>query len=236
MPRKSHPLLMEFLTWAFFAVLALSLALPLVMKEHRLSPADFLAPANGSGLIEQMSFKAPASLPPVRLAAFRPRLQPSENLTDLAPDPELLYEISGKNHPKPVWGASSVTYEDMIASTARQHQVSPLLVKAVIQAESGFNPRAVSHRGAVGLMQVMPATARSMGVNDYADPQRNIQAGVKYLKVLLELFNDDEKLAVAAYNCGPEALKRFNNQVPPFRETQNFVERVMTYYNQHLDG
>ncbi|MDR1043606.1 MAG: lytic transglycosylase domain-containing protein [Candidatus Adiutrix sp.] len=236
MPRKSHPLMMEFLTWAFFAALSLGLALPLVLKEHHLSLADILAPPDLAGQIRRLSFQAAASPAPVRLAAVSPRSLPSGNCAELAPNLELLDEISGRSRPGLSWGPSLATYEDMIAATARQHQVSPLLVKAVIQAESGFNPRAISHRGAVGLMQVMPSTARSMGVNDYADPQKNIQAGVKYLKILLEQFNDDERLAVAAYNCGPEVLKRFGNQVPPYRETQNFVERVMNYYNQHLES
>jgi soluble lytic murein transglycosylase-like protein len=124
----------------------------------------------------------------------------------------------------------------MIENTARLHQVSPVLVKAVIQAESNFNPNAVSQNGAVGLMQLMPNTARSMGITDLTDPQDNITAGVKYLRQLLTQFNDDERLAIAAYNCGPEVMKRFGGRLPPFKETRAFVDKVMLYYNFHLEG
>ena len=107
------------------------------------------------------------------------------------------------------------------------------MVKALKQAESNSVPLAVSDRVAVGLMQVMPSTARAIGIKNPMIPEKNIIAGVRYLKNLLVEFDDDERLAVAAYNCGPEAMKRHGNS-PPYRETRNFVKKVMSYYNYYL--
>ena len=104
--------------------------------------------------------------------------------------------------------------------------VRPDLVRAVIQVESAFNPRAVSSKGAQGLMQLMPATARDLGVTDPFDPDQNIRGGVTYLRQLLDRYDDNEELALAAYNAGPGAVERYGNQVPPYRETQQFVWRI----------
>jgi soluble lytic murein transglycosylase-like protein len=99
-------------------------------------------------------------------------------------------------------------------------------VKAVIQIESAFNPAAVSPKGAMGLMQLMPATAQSFGVGNPFDPQQNVRAGVAYLRQLLDRYDNDETLALAAYNAGPAAVDRHGQTVPPYRETQNYVERI----------
>ena len=154
----------------------------------------------------------------------------------LAPTPELLDDLSGRVQPQAIFSPAAQDYEDIIETTAQKHQVSPLLIKAVIQAESRFNPSAVSHKGAVGLMQVLPSTARAHGVHNLLDPQLNLEAGTRHLKTLLEAYNDDEILALAAYNCGAEAMKRFNNKIPPFPETRNYVNRVMAHYSQHLEN
>jgi len=99
-------------------------------------------------------------------------------------------------------------------------------VRAVIQAESAFNPRAVSPKGALGLMQLMPATAEEYGVSDAFNPAENIAAGVKYLKRLLDKYEGRVELALAAYNAGPGAVKKYGGKVPPYRETQNYVARI----------
>lgn len=228
-PLKLRSLVSETIAWLFFSLAALALALPLVMKQHQLGWSDFLALAVGWAPPGAAAPDQPAPT----IMSFN--LNPSLTLTRLSPNPELLDELNEAPRSRPVWNAAVPNYEDIIEQTARRYQVSPILVKAVIQAESNFNPRAVSQRGALGLMQVMPSTGRSVGVQNLMDPQSNITAGVKYLKKLLILFNDDERLAVAAYNCGPEAMKRWDNQ-PPYKETIDFVDRVMTYYNYHLDG
>jgi len=217
------------MTWIGLAAVSLGLAVPLVVYEHRIDVdrvvTDFITPPLNS-----------ATLVPVGGVNYPSLASPSNEIVFLNPDQQLLKDLSDRRRARLAFSSAAVTYEDIIEDTARQHRVSPILVKAVIQAESSFNPGAVSHKGAIGLMQVMPTTARMMGVQDPSDPRKNIVAGVKYLKILLELFNDDERLAIAAYNCGPEALKRFNNQIPPYRETRAFVDKVMSYYNQHLDS
>lgn len=119
----------------------------------------------------------------------------------------------------------ALAFDPMIEQNAAVHGVSPHLVRAVIQQESGFNPRAVSHKGAMGLMQLMPATATELGVNDPYDPSENIRAGVAYLKGLLVRFKDDVKLALAAYNAGPTAVTKYGD-IPPYRETRDYVSRI----------
>jgi soluble lytic murein transglycosylase-like protein len=126
----------------------------------------------------------------------------------------------------PVITRRASAYEDVIAAHASRHEVSPDLVRAVIQAESGFNPRARSVKGAMGLMQLMPATAAEYGVLDAFNPIENIRAGVAYLKSLLVRYKDDESLALAAYNAGPGAVERFGKSVPPYRETREYVAKI----------
>jgi soluble lytic murein transglycosylase-like protein len=113
-----------------------------------------------------------------------------------------------------------------IVEEARRHRLRPDLVRAVIQAESAFNPLARSPKGAMGLMQLMPATAADFGVRNPWDPGQNIRGGVAYLRHLLDRYEDNEELALAAYNAGPTAIDRHGRQVPPYQETQQYVRRV----------
>jgi soluble lytic murein transglycosylase-like protein len=121
---------------------------------------------------------------------------------------------------------SNHRFEPLIHQNATQQGVKPDLVRAVIQVESGFNPRAVSPKGAMGLMQLMPATASQFGVIDPFNPVENIRAGVRYLRQLLDRYNRDEQLALAAYNAGPGAVEKYGKKVPPYKETQNYVEKI----------
>jgi soluble lytic murein transglycosylase-like protein len=116
-------------------------------------------------------------------------------------------------------------YDEAIESAAATHGVRPELVRAVIQVESGFNPRARSHVGAMGLMQLMPATAAELGVDNPWDPVQNIHGGVAYLGSLIRQFGD-EVLALAAYNAGPGAVNRYGQRVPPYRETRDYVQKI----------
>ncbi|MCQ8105175.1 lytic transglycosylase domain-containing protein [Methylomonas sp. SURF-2] len=123
-------------------------------------------------------------------------------------------------------------YQDLIAKAAAKHQMDPKLLHAVIQAESAYNPHAVSSAGAVGLMQLMPDTARRYGVTDRHDAEQNVDGGTRYLKDLLAMFNSNLKLAVAGYNAGEGAVMKYNYTVPPYRETQNYVQHVLSLYGK----
>jgi len=117
-------------------------------------------------------------------------------------------------------------YEPLIRQHASNQGVRPDLVRAVIQVESAFNPKAVSPKGAMGLMQLMPATARELGVVDPFNPAENIRAGVTYLRRLLDRYDDNEQLALAAYNAGPTAVDRYGSKVPPYKETRDYVQKI----------
>ena len=117
-------------------------------------------------------------------------------------------------------------YEDLIAEHSRSNGVRPDLVRAVVQVESAFNPFATSPKGAMGLMQLMPATARQYGVSNPFNPAENVRAGVAYLRGLLDRYQGDEELALAAYNAGPAAVDRHGQTVPPYRETRNYVAQI----------
>lgn len=123
-------------------------------------------------------------------------------------------------------------FSDTIAQAARMYQVDPAFIRAVIHAESAFNPLARSRKGAMGLMQLMPDTARDMGVSDSTNPAQNIQGGVKYLAFLLQTFNGNQMLATAAYNAGPGAVTRHGG-IPPFEETQTYVKRVKILFDRY---
>lgn len=122
-------------------------------------------------------------------------------------------------------------YAELVAAAARTHNVPQALLHALIKAESGYNPKARSAAGAVGLMQLMPDTAREMGVQDALDPEDNVQGGARYLKRMLTLFDNDITLAVAAYNAGPDAVLR-RGAVPPFAETRRYVPSVLREYRK----
>jgi soluble lytic murein transglycosylase-like protein len=130
--------------------------------------------------------------------------------------------------PSTVLAASrrAAQYDDLIAEHATRHALSPDFVRAVIQAESAFNPFARSPKGAMGLMQLMPATAAEYRVLNAYNPAENIRAGVAYLKSLLTRFNDDVSLALAAYNAGPNAVEKYGRSVPPYKETRQYVSRI----------
>lgn len=129
-------------------------------------------------------------------------------------------------------------FRDLIQSAAQRHDVPQALIRAVMHSESSFDPKAISSAGAAGLMQLMPATAERFGVTDRFDPAQNVEGGVRYLRFLLDRFNGDARLAIAAYNAGEGAVDRHGG-IPPFRETQDFVVRVTerwVRYQQDMEG
>jgi soluble lytic murein transglycosylase-like protein len=120
----------------------------------------------------------------------------------------------------------------LVSTNAEQQQVDPALIKAIIANESGFNANATSNVGAQGLMQLMPGTAAGLGVTNSYDPAQNVMGGTKYIKGLLDKFNGNVKLAVAAYNAGPGAVEKYGG-VPPYAETQNYVQNVLASYQKY---
>ena len=136
----------------------------------------------------------------------------------------------------PHWLARSRAFDPLIESAAREAQVHPQLVRAIIVVESAFNPRAVSRRGALGLMQLLPATARRYGASDAFDPGQNITAGTRYLRDLMARYGDNLELVLAAYNAGADAVERYGKRVPPFAETRQYVPAVLRIYRALVDA
>ena len=123
---------------------------------------------------------------------------------------------------------NTADYDLIISKCAAKYGVNPSLIKAVIQAESGYNPNAISRKGASGLMQLMPETARSLKVSNSFDPKDNVEGGVRYLRFLLDTFRGDVSLAVAAYNAGLSKVAKYGG-IPPYNETRSYVNRVLSY-------
>jgi len=140
----------------------------------------------------------------------------------------------GKQTVPPAVAARASRYRAAVRATAQAEGVEPELIHAVITAESGYDPSARSHKGAVGLMQLMPGTAAQYGVTNARDPTQNLNAGARHLRYLLDKFDNDMALALAAYNAGEQAVSLHGNRIPPYPETRAYVQRVLAYYHQHL--
>jgi len=186
--------------------------------EHRWKPVAPASPnimrAARSAAAEVTDYIAAMPLKPIRVS----------NTQEPNVDPNYQNLVRGKL-------VSSESIDEAIETAARRHNVDPNLVRAVIKVESGGNPSAVSRTGAMGLMQLMPATARQLKVSNPFDPAQNVDAGVRHLKGLLDNFRGDLNLSLAAYNAGEGAVRR-NGGVPPYWETRNYVRRITSLYGQ----
>jgi len=127
---------------------------------------------------------------------------------------------------------NKLPFADMVNTAAAEQKIDPALLHAIIHVESRHNPSAVSTKGAVGLMQVLPETAKRMGIDSISTPQGNISAGARYMHFLLDIFGKDVQLALAAYNAGENAVIRHGNQIPPYPETLAYVPAVIAAYNE----
>jgi hypothetical protein len=127
-------------------------------------------------------------------------------------------------------------YDNLITKAADKFKLDSALIKAVIKAESNFNHRAVSRAGAQGLMQLMPKTASDLNVENCFHPEKNIEGGARYLRYLLNTYRGNLDLALAAYNAGEKAVAKYNYNIPPYRETQNYVKRVYSFYDSYRNS
>lgn len=148
--------------------------------------------------------------------------------TSHVPAGKITHGNESEKHDQSIGLTSDGTFNGMIAAAANKYQVDPKLISAVAEAESGGNQSAISPVGAVGVMQLMPDTAAALGVNPY-DESQNIEGGAKYLRQMLDNFGGDVRKAVAAYNAGPQAVREYGG-VPPYQETQDYVEHVLDLY------
>ena len=144
-------------------------------------------------------------------------------------EPEKLEAINLKS--KIDLKAQTTDIDKIIETFADKYNVDGDFIKAIIKQESGFNPKATSKKGAMGLMQLMPKTAESLGISDAYNPWENVEGGVKYIKGFLDKYNNNHELALAAYNAGPGAVNRYGG-VPPYKETQNYIKAIMSNYNK----
>ena len=162
-------------------------------------------------------------------------VSPAEPANNIAPvSSSRLREMNSQANPGGRF--AFLPYHDFVKDAAETYRLDSALLHAVITAESNYNPRAISAKGAVGLMQLMPGTARLYGVTNSYDPAQNIQGGARYLSYLLGLFNNDLKLALAAYNAGENSVLRYGRAIPPFRETTDYVRKVSDLYRRYAQN
>ena len=142
--------------------------------------------------------------------------------------------VAGRGRSNPEGGDRRVAaYDTIVDEVSRTYGLDSALLHAVISVESRYNPKAVSRKGAVGLMQLMPQTARRYGVADAFDPRQNLNGGAQYLRDLLRIFNNNVSLALAAYNAGEQAVMKHGNRIPPYGETQRYVPLVLDFYKRY---
>jgi soluble lytic murein transglycosylase-like protein len=195
----------------------------------------------GSGAAERFAFSLQGCTlqAPIAPASEQLRVFESARAVDVIPTAERVQAVESDRFFSPPSRAGTQAvgarrFEDLVLQTARQHDIDPDLLHAIMAVESNANPRARSHAGAIGLMQVMPATGRRFGAIDLYDPVVNMRASAAYLKTLQRMFGNDLRLVLAAYNAGEGAVEKYGRQIPPYRETQAYVRNVMARYQQFL--
>lgn len=156
------------------------------------------------------------------------------HLTNVPTNPSIPYRMVLKEESKGLYALEDISqYDDLIHTASARYGMDFALIKAIIKAESNFDHRAISSAGAKGLMQIMPETALSFKVYDLFNPGSNIDGGVRYLRYLMHLFNQNITLALAAYNAGENTVIRYNKRVPPYPETRAYIKRVLLYFDEY---
>ena len=183
--------------------------------------------------------KAAKSL--VQKTASVQRVQPRMNVTEGLADRELMRPSNNPvamsaNSQMKGFTTGDMMIDSYIVDSSRRYGIDPLLIYAQMHQESSFKLKALSYKGASGLMQLMPATARRLGVTNIYDPKQNIEGGVKYMRMLLDMFGQDVNLALAGYNAGEGAVMKYGNQIPPYNETREYVRRISARYASISDG
>jgi soluble lytic murein transglycosylase-like protein len=206
---------LAILSITFFGVAILGMAGPTSSQQHVI-PALVTTPKVRPAGDLRISSKSIAVVPPI------------ERMVSKHLHSGILVQNKAKHH------RLSLSFEPIIHKAADEFNLDPALIKAVIMAESRYNPKAISKRGAKGLMQLMPATAKSLGVADSFDPEDNIYGGALYLKTLIDKFGGDIKLALAAYNAGSRQVKRYGG-VPPFKQTRSYIHKVFKYHQLYKE-
>ena len=216
----------ESVRLAFFAVLILYATHVLFWS----GPLRFGVPSAEAD-IEISYMRSPQDSGQVQLLALASLSPPSAHILK-PPKIQRKPEVPRYNFPKFRGKKGEEEYHPIIEEVAKQHDIDPALIKAMVMAESSYNPSAVSQMGAVGLMQLMPATAESLGAVNRFDPEDNVRAGVKYIKKLIDRLDGDLKAAIAAYNAGLGPVLRHKG-VPPISATRYYVNKVLHYYNYY---
>lgn len=177
---------------------------------------------------------------------LKPLVKPTSvgrmNVTEGLADRELFRPVgytgptTGNNNGMKGFTTGNSVYDSYIVDSSRRYGIDPLLIYAQMHQESSFKLKALSHKGASGLMQLMPATARRLGVTNIYDPKQNIEGGVKYMRMLLDMFGQDVNLALAGYNAGEGAVMKYGRNIPPYNETREYVRRISARYASISDG
>jgi len=188
--------------------------------------------------VDQKLNKKTAMVTPVKPRTITRSMNPSEGLADRE-TPSYAADRSTRmssNSGLKGFTTGDAVVDSYIVDSSRRWGVDPLLIYSQMHQESTFKPRAISNKGASGLMQLMPGTARRMGVSNIFDPKQNIEGGVRYMRMLLDMFGGDVDLALAGYNAGEGAVMKFGNTVPPYSETREYVRRITARYASISDG
>ena len=216
------PSTVDMIQWIFMAVFIMLVCRTFICKEHDQASATEMPMVSLVGVSNPVQAKSLATLPEKKAAAIHKEKDDTVNmLTE-----RKIFSVRIKRE--------EILYGTFIERAADRHQVDPALVKAIIMAESGYNSKAISKKGAKGLMQLMPKTAEALGVEDSFNPEDNIDAGVEYFRKLLNRFDGSIELALAAYNAGSRNVRKHRG-VPPYKATKYYIKKVLNYYQTYKE-